>query len=188
MAHSAGNNAPYEQTMGQNGVDIFFQCAIRKKSAPMARPRLIPVYRYIVTPLYHPLCSPPLLSLTLSSPTIPDPLFQSLHCPLLPSPLPPSHPLPLYPPTLPYGTLCSHLLPSTASLLYPILPYGPHLTLPSPAPSSLPSLNTTGKDRPKWPFRSGQKVQEKSKGCNVLVPKCIGAEMVWCRRSFGGVK
>ena len=39
MAHPAGNNAPYEQTMGHNGVDAFFQCAILKKSAPMAQCR-----------------------------------------------------------------------------------------------------------------------------------------------------
>ena len=65
--------------------------------------------------------------------------------------------------TLPSPTLSSHLLSLSSPLAYPTLP----------SPPVYPAL---------------PKDSEKVKVKDVLVPECIGAKIVWCKMSFGGLK
>ena len=77
---------------------------------------------------------------------------------------------------IPYHTLPSPLLPypPLQSLLFSHLPLSPPLAYPTlPSPLVYPAL---------------PKDSEKVKGQDVLVPECIGAEIVWCKTSFEGLK
>ena len=116
---------------------------------------------------------------TLPSPTVPTPpLPYATH--ILPTfpllyPRIPSTPL-ISPALIPYPTVPSPLLP------YPLLPSPLFSHLPLFHPPAYPML-------PSPPvYHALPKDSEQVKGQDVLVPECIGAEIVWCKTSFGGLK
>ena len=113
-------------------------------------------------------------------PNTPTLRYQSTSClsfPLLYSRIPriPSTPF-IFPGLIPYPTVPSPLLS------YPILPSPLFFHLPLSPPQAYPTL-------PSPPVYSAlPKDSEQVKGQDVLVPECIGAETVWCKTSFGGLK
>ena len=148
-------------------------------SAPLASPPLSPTLPYHI----HPdrsrgrSVSFPTSTLTLPYSTPPPPPSQ--HPPTLRYPstsylsIPlPSHPIHSahFPALIPYPTVPSPLLPSP---LFSHLPLSHLLANPTlPSPPLYPAL---------------PKDSEKVKGQDVLVQECIGAEIVWCKTSFGGL-
>ena len=163
----------------------------RLPSPPLASPPLSPL------PCCLPYHIPPDWSRgrKVSFPTSLGYLNPSLPYPPLPyrpnTPLPyATHLLPTFPllyPRIPSTPLISSVLIPYPTVPSPLLPYP---LLPSPLFSHLPLYPPlaypTLLSPPVYPALP--KDSDEDKGQDVLVPECIGAEIVWCKTFFGGLK
>ena len=167
---------------------------------------LLLVFPHIPSPTYlrsHPY--PTLAFPTLRSPRIPYPALpyhihpdQSrgqnvsfatslgyLYPSLLYPPLPYQHPYPTHPSTsylstpLPSHPIHSTHLPCPNTLSYCTSPLPPTLSSHPLSSSTSPPISSSLPCSTQRFRKNGQ---------DVMVPECIGAEIVWCKTSFGGLK